>query len=226
MSLSVRQLRHGYITPDGTAMPVLDVPSLDLEAGEQVALVGGSGTGKTTLLHCLAGIVLPDAGSVSIGGTDITTLAEADRDSFRGRHIGYVFQTHHLLPGLTARENVLLGMSFGGGKTDANRADELLDAVGLADRRDYLPRRLSVGQQQRVAVARSLANRPTLLLADEPTGSLDTNAASIVADLLRRLSAEANATLIVVTHDVAVAAGMPRTLQLADLNHATGGVAA
>ncbi len=201
-------------------MPVLDVPTLELAAGEQVALVGGSGSGKTTLLHCLAGIVQPDAGQVTIKETDIATMPEAARDAFRGRHIGYVFQMHHLLPGLTARENVLLGMSFSGARPDVKRADKLLSDVGLADRLDYRPGRLSVGQQQRVAVARALANRPALLLADEPTGSLDAASAAVVIGLLRDLSAEAGATLVVVTHDAAVARALPRTLNLADINRA------
>ncbi len=201
-------------------MPVLDVPELDLSSGEQVSLVGGSGTGKTTLLHCLAGIVRPDGGSVIVDGTDITALTEPQRDAFRGGTIGYVFQTHHLLPGLTARENVLLGMTFGGTRPNPQRADDLLDQVGLCERRDYRPGTLSVGQQQRVAVARALANRPKLLLADEPTGSLDASVAQDVITLLRDLATSVGSVLIVVTHDAAVAARLPRQIDLKDLNRA------
>jgi putative ABC transport system ATP-binding protein len=201
-------------------VPVLDVPELDLSSGEQVSLVGGSGTGKTTLLHCLAGIVRPDGGSVIVDGTDITALTEPQRDAFRGGTIGYVFQTHHLLPGLTARENVLLGMTFGGTRPNPQRADDLLDQVGLCERRDYRPGTLSVGQQQRVAVARALANRPKLLLADEPTGSLDASVAQDVITLLRDLATSVGSVLIVVTHDAAVAARLPRQIDLKDLNRA------
>ncbi|MEM7808403.1 MAG: ABC transporter ATP-binding protein [Planctomycetota bacterium] len=220
MSLRVRELRHAFVDPDGKPAPVLDVPELDVDEAEQVALVGGSGTGKTTLLHCLAGIVQPDAGEVTVAGVDIASLPEAQRDAFRGRYVGYVFQTHHLLPGLNARENVLLGMTFAGGKPDRQRADDLLCDVGLGDRLDYLPGKLSVGQQQRVAVARALANRPKLLLADEPTGALDASTAQAVITLIKRLATEAGATLIVVTHDAAVAGALPRTLDLADINRA------
>ncbi len=219
MSVTVRDLIKQYSDPTGgRAAVVLDVPALDLKRAEQVALVGGSGTGKTTLLHILAGILKPDRGSVVIADIDLSNLGEAARDAFRGRHVGYVFQTHHLLPGLTARENVLLGMTFGGTKPDRSRADDLLDAVGLSDRRDYRPGKLSVGQQQRVAVARALANRPTLLLADEPTGSLDPPTAGVVVDLIRKLADDCGSTLLVVTHDRDVAAMLPRTLDLAHLN--------
>ena len=220
MSAVVRDLIKSYADPEGNRAVVLDVPTLDLAAGEQVALVGGSGTGKTTLLHSLAGIVVPDAGSVEIAGTNIATLGESARDAFRGRHVGYVFQTHHLLPGLTARENVLLGMSFAGGKPDRAHADALLDAVGLGGRRDHRPGQLSVGQQQRVAVARALANRPKLLLADEPTGSLDAPSAVVVIGLLRGLAEDCGATLVVVTHDRDIAGRLPRTIDLAEINRA------
>ena len=150
---------------------MIDVESFDLADGEQVALVGGSGTGKTTLLHLIAGILTPDSGRIVISGVDVARLAEAERDVFRGHNIGYVFQTHHLLGGFTALENVLLGMSFTGRPHDPKWARHLLEEVGLSDRLNYKPDKLSVGQQQRVAVARALANRPKLVLADEPTGA-------------------------------------------------------
>ena len=141
---------------------------------EQVALIGSSGSGKTTLLHLIAGILAPDSGSIVFkipdeGTMDIAKMSEAHRDVFRGRHIGYIFQTHHLLSGFTALENVLLGMSFTGRRPDRAWARHLLVEVGLADRLNYKPEKLSVGQQQRVAVARALANKPKLVLADEPT---------------------------------------------------------
>ena len=223
MALAARDLRKSYTGPDGGRVDVLDVPLLDVTDSEQAALVGGSGTGKTTLLHCLAGIVRPDAGSVTHGDTDITTLGESARDAFRGRHLGYVFQTHHLLGGFTALENVLLGMSFTGRRPDRAWAEHLLREVGLGDRLGYRPGRLSVGQQQRVAVARALANRPSVVFADEPTGALDPPTAQATLDLIRRLCAEAKAALLMVTHDRSLAGQLPRTIDLADVNRATAG---
>src|SRR5437773_9136289 len=180
MAVTLAGLKKDYISPDGSAAPVIDIESLKLFDGEQTALIGSSGSGKTTLLHLIAGILTPDSGEITFnsegaGGprVDLTKLPEAERDVFRGRHIGYIFQTHHLLPGFTALENVLLGMSFTGRKHDPAWAKHLLQEVGLSDRLHYKPQKLSVGQQQRVAVARALANRPKLLLADEPTGALD-----------------------------------------------------
>src|SRR5207237_4627510 len=156
-------------------------------------------------LHLIAGILTPDAGEILFGGVDITKLSEASRDIFRGRHIGYIFQTHHLLPGFTALENVLLGMSFTGRKPDPDWGVHLLNEVGLSDRLHYKPAKLSVGQQQRVAVARALANRPKLVLADEPTGALDEKNAQQVLELIRKLCREVNADLMLVTHDLNIA---------------------
>ena len=220
VSLVVEQLQKHYVAPDGTRSIVLDVPELRVDDGEHAALVGGSGTGKTTLLHCIAGIVRPDAGRVMHGQTDVSALSETQRDAFRGRHLGYVFQTHHLLPGFTALENVLLGMSFTGRPADKAWAEHLLQEVGLGDRLHYRPGKLSVGQQQRVAVARALANRPSLVLADEPTGALDPPTAASVLALIRQLCDEANAALLLVTHDRSLASALPRTIDLADINNA------
>ena len=220
MSLVVEQLQKHYVAPDGARSPVLDVPELTVADGEHAALVGGSGTGKTTLLHCIAGIVRADAGRVMHGDTNLASLTETQRDAFRGRHLGYVFQTHHLLPGFTALENVLLGMSFTGRAPDRPWAEHLLREVGLGDRLHYRPGKLSVGQQQRVAVARALANKPSLVLADEPTGALDPPTAANVLALVRQLCNEAKAALLLVTHDRQLAASLPRTVDLADINRA------
>jgi ABC-type lipoprotein export system ATPase subunit len=225
MAVELRELKKQYVGPDGSVVPVIDVPKLHLDDGEQVALVGGSGTGKTTLLHLIAGILAADTGQVlfqSDGSeVDLSKLSEADRDVFRGRYIGYIFQTHHLLPGFTALENVLLGMSFTGRPSEPKWAHELLGAVGLSDRLNYKPAKLSVGQQQRVAVARALANRPRLVLADEPTGALDVRNAQQVLTLIRKLCTDAGATLVLVTHDPAISAQFPRVLSLAELNRAS-----
>jgi len=230
MALELRELRKRFIGPDGSVVPVVDVAQFDVGDGEQVALVGTSGSGKTTLLHLIAGILAPDSGRISFtangeGPVNIATLPEAQRDIFRGRHIGYIFQTHHLLPGFTALENVLLGMSFTGRKHDPAWATHLLREVGLADRLNYKPAKLSVGQQQRVAVARALANRPQLVLADEPTGALDANNAQQVLELIRKLCSEVRASLLLVCHDPQITAQLPRAVTLAELNSAVIGAA-
>ena len=224
MAVHLQQLQKRYVGPDGSVVPVIDVESFYLNDGEQVALIGTSGSGKTTLLHMIAGILTPDSGQILFGegdgAVDVARLSEAERDVFRGRHVGYIFQTHHLLPGFTALENVLLGMSFTGRPADRPWANHLLNEVGLSDRLHYKPAKLSVGQQQRVAVARALANRPTLVLADEPTGALDEKNAQQVLELIRKLCAEVNAALLIVTHDLGIARQLPRTLTLSELNRA------
>ena len=233
MAVQLDQLKKVYVGPDGSVVPVVDIASLQLADGEQVALIGTSGSGKTTLLHLIAGILSPDSGAIRFGRnedfasaatspiTDIARLSEADRDVFRGRHIGYIFQTHHLLPSFTALENVLLGMSFTGRTPDKAWATHLLDEVGLNDRKDYRPAKLSVGQQQRVAVARALANRPSLVLADEPTGALDEKNAQQVLELIRKLCAEVRASLLLVSHDLNIARQLPRVVTLAEINRAS-----
>jgi len=229
MSLRLEQLRKRYVGPDGSAVPVIDIDAFELGDGEQVALVGGSGTGKTTLLHLIAGILTPDSGRIvfsgasgdGYGAVDLAALGEAQRDVFRGRNIGYVFQTHHLLGGFTAMENVLLGMSFTGRAGDPQWARHLLNEVGLSDRVNYKPEKLSVGQQQRVAVARALANRPKLVLADEPTGALDPRNAQSVLELIRKLCDEVKAGLLLVSHDPHITAQLPRAVSLSDLNRAS-----
>jgi putative ABC transport system ATP-binding protein len=233
MGLLLRNLKKDYLGPDGSVVPVIDVPELFLSDGEQSALIGASGSGKTTLLHLIAGILSPDSGGVLFGYdptrptagaadgvVDLTQLTEPQRDEFRGRYVGYIFQTHHLLGGFTALENVLLGMTFTGRSRDRAWAEHLLKEVGLADRLNYRPQKLSVGQQQRVAVARALANRPRLVLADEPTGALDAANARQVLDLIRRLCREVGASLFLVTHDLDIAAEFPKTLKLTDINRA------
>ncbi len=250
MALTLSQLTKRYIGPDGSIVPVIDIEEFTVRDGEQVGLIGSSGSGKTTLLHIIAGILTPDSGRIVFtldgsvapavkdapaatgplsyrsakgesGGIDIGKLSEAARDVFRGRHIGYVFQTHHLLGGFTALENVLLGMSFTGRKHDPEWAKRLLTEVGLSDRLHYKPEKLSVGQQQRVAVARALANRPRLVLADEPTGALDPKNAQQVLELVRGLCREVNASLLLVSHDLDIARQLPRVVNLSELNRAS-----
>lgn len=226
MALQIRNLKKSYLGPDGVRVPVVDLDAFDVADGEQVALVGTSGSGKTTLLHLIAGILAPDSGEIifhSADGrpTNIATLDEAQRDVFRGANVGYIFQTHHLLPGFTAMENVLLGMSFTGRHPDRAWAEHLLVEVGLKERLVYRPGKLSVGQQQRVAVARALANRPRLVLADEPTGALDPASAQTTLELIRSLVTEASAALLMVTHDLAIANQLSRKVVLSEINAAS-----
>ena len=217
--LRVEALKKTFRAPDGEVTPVLDIPALELRAGEQVALRGASGSGKTTLLHIIAGILTPDSGRVLIDGADITSMGEARRDALRAERIGYVFQTFNLLQGYSALENVVLGMMFGRG-ADAKAAAALLERVGLGNRLSYRPRQLSVGQQQRVAVARALANHPRLVLADEPTGNLDPRHGAEALTLIRDVCREQGAALLLVSHDPAVLSQFDRVDDLAVLNRA------
>lgn len=226
MDVKLRSITKRYQASDGSVTDVLDVPSFDIGAGEHVAMIGSSGSGKTTLLHVMAGITAPNSGSVEyavpgMSKVDLAKLPEADRDVFRGRYIGFIFQTHHLLGGFTAIENVLLGMSFTGRPADHSWARHLLETVGLKDRMAYKPGKLSVGQQQRVAVARALANRPQLVLADEPTGALDPINARSVLHLIRSLTSEVGASLLLVTHDREIAQSLSRKVDLAEINRSS-----
>ncbi len=218
--LEIHDLKKSFDQPGGGRLQILDIVSLVVGAGEQVVLIGQSGGGKTTLLHLIAGISTPDSGSIRIGGTEITRLSESGRDRFRAGTMGYVFQTFNLLPGFTALENVRLGMSFAAGRHDSAYAMSLLERVGLADRAHYRPAQLSVGQQQRVAIARSLASRPKLLLADEPTANVDPASSQVVIDLIRSNCREDNVACLLVTHSMQVAAQFDRVEKLETINRA------
>jgi putative ABC transport system ATP-binding protein len=194
MSVLLEGVRKGYA---GT--PVLSIGRLEISKGAQWVITGRSGSGKTTFLNLVAGILTPDTGTVTVAGTPVNLLPEAERDRFRAGKIGFVFQTFNLLQGFSALENVLLGMLFAG-KTDRPRAEGLLERVGLKDRMGYPPNQLSVGQQQRVAIARALANRPEIILADEPTGNLDPATGQSIIELLKEVCREGGETLVVVTH--------------------------
>ena len=204
---------------------MIDVPAFSLDAGQQVALCGTSGSGKTTFLNLIAGILLPDEGRIELDGCPVSETSEAGRDRLRARTIGYIFQTFNLLQGYTCIENVLLGMSFGPG-ADRRWASELLERVGLGQRLDHFPRQLSTGQQQRVAVARALANRPKLVLADEPTGNLDPASAAESLGLVRETCRENGAALLLVSHDRKVLGQFDNVRDLADINRAAAGPSA
>ncbi len=216
--LRLENVLKTFPQPGGGRLTVLDIPSLILEEAEQVALIGRSGGGKTTLLHTIAGITAPDSGIVEVGGVDIARLSESGRDRYRAARIGYVFQTFNLLAGFTALENVRLGMTFSTGRHDVERAKMLLDRVGLGDRLHYRPSQLSVGQQQRVAIARSLAGRPKLLLADEPTANVDPANQQSVIDLIRQTCQDERITLLLVTHTTEVSNQFGRIEHLETVN--------
>ena len=215
--LELRGLRKSFREADGNMLDVIRVKQFALGTGEQVALIGQSGSGKSTLLNLIAGILLPDEGDIIVNGTNPTQLSEAARDRFRAANIGYVFQSFNLLQGFTALENVLLGQMFGNGNGSADRAVQLLKSVGLEHRLHHKPRALSVGEQQRVAIARALINAPPLVLADEPTGSLDSKNGKAVLELLRRVCTEGNHTLLLVTHDPHVMDKFEKVVRLEDL---------
>ena len=215
--LSLRNVSKSFREADGNLLEVISLRQFELGAGEQAVLVGESGSGKSTLLNLIAGILLPDEGEIVVNGTDPTKLSEAARDRFRAANIGYVFQSFNLLQGFTALENVLLGQMFGGGNGDADRAVQLLKSVGLGHRLQHKPRALSVGEQQRVAIARALVNAPPLVLADEPTGSLDAKNGMAVLELLRRICTEGKHTLLLVTHDPQVMKSFEKVVRLEDL---------
>jgi ABC-type lipoprotein export system ATPase subunit len=199
---------------------IIDIPFWSVESGEHVVLYGPSGSGKSTLLHILAGVIAPTQGTVRVCGSDLTPLTEAQRDRFRAQHIGYVFQNLNLLAGYTALENVLMGATFAPGKTSRSAAASLLRTVGLAHRMRRLPGEMSLGEQQRVAIARALIKRPALVLADEPTGSLDPRNTWQIVRLLRSVCEACSSTLIVVTHEQSVLEAFEQRVAFADLNRA------
>jgi putative ABC transport system ATP-binding protein len=189
---------------------------LEIPRGQFAAVMGPSGSGKSTLLGLLAGLDTPTAGQIFLDGQEISGLKEDELALVRGRKIGFVFQSYHLIPTLTAEENVLLPMELAGNGDGAKRASELLERVGLAGRRDHYPVQLSGGEQQRVALARAFMMRPPILMADEPTGNLDSEHGRLVLDLLLSLNRQEGTTLVLVTHDQELAANADRRILLRD----------
>lgn len=200
----------------GRSVRILDGITFSIPPKQTVAVVGPSGSGKSTLLGLMAGLDRPTAGSIELGGTDITTLAESRMARFRREKIGYIFQSFHLIPTLTALENVSVPLELSGETTAGGRAAELLEAVGLSDRMEHYPVQLSGGEQQRVAVARAFACRPPILLADEPTGNLDSTTGAQVIELLLSLHRDQGTTMVFVTHDSTLATSMQRVISLRD----------
>ena len=217
--LEITNLTKTYARPGGGEHRVVDVREFSLAAGAQLALRGESGTGKTTFLNLIAGILAPDSGGIVLDGQDLAKLGESRRDRLRAETIGYIFQTFNLLQGHTALENVELGMAFGRG-VDRAHAASLLKRVGLGDKLGHVPRQLSTGQQQRVAVARALANRPKLVLADEPTGNLDRRHGRESLELIREVCRESGAALLLVSHDERVLAAFEHMQDFSAMNRA------
>lgn len=213
--VELRQVSKRFRKGDETICP-LDQVDLDIESGEFVCLMGPSGTGKSTLLNLVSGIDRPDEGTIFVDGTEITRLSRSKLSDWRAANLGYIFQTHNLIPVLTAYENVelptlLLKLS---GAERRQRVELALEAVGLSDRRDHYPRQMSGGQEQRVGIARAIVAHPKVVVADEPTGSLDTETSDQIQVLLQRLNRELNITLLMVTHDSEVAKIASRRLVL------------
>ena len=200
----------------GRPVIILDGVSLDVESGEFVAITGPSGSGKSTLLGLIAGLDQPTAGTVTVDGVEVTRLSEDELARFRRDRIGYVFQSYHLIPTLTALENVAVPLELAGRADALATARTLLAEVGLAERAHHYPAQLSGGEQQRVALARAVALRPALLLADEPTGNLDSTTGAAIIDVMLRLRRERASTLVLVTHDPAVATHADRIVALRD----------
>lgn len=204
------------LTSSGHEVSILDAITLDVPAKQFLAIVGPSGSGKSTLLGLIAGLDTPTSGSISLDGVELTSLSEDRLARLRREKIGYVFQSFHLIPTLTALENIAVPLELAGDPESAAKASLLLQAVGLEPRAHHYPVQLSGGEQQRVAVARAFANRPAILLADEPTGNLDTVTGQQVIELLIRLNRDQGCTLVLVTHDPALAVHADRVVRLVD----------
>ncbi len=211
--LEARSLRKQVTSPEGM-LTILDDVSLQVAAGESVAVVGASGAGKSTLLALLAGLDEPSTGAVWLEGIELSALDEDGRAAARARHVGFVFQSFHLIPSLTAVENVMLPLELAGRADARAAAREVLAQVGLESRLRHYPRQLSGGEQQRVAIARAFVTRPSVLFVDEPTGNLDTATGARVIQLLFDLNAAAGTTLVLVTHDRELAARCSRIIEL------------
>ena len=211
--LKAENLSKQVSSPEG-ALTIVQGVSLDIAAGESIAVVGASGAGKSTLLALLAGLDLPTTGRVLLEGTDLTRLDEDGRARLRAQRVGFVFQSFHLIPALTAIENVMLPLELAGRRDARSGALETLERVGLKSRIGHYPRQLSGGEQQRVALARAFVTRPAVLFADEPTGNLDTATGTRIVELLFELNEHSHTTLVLVTHDRALAAQCGRVVTM------------
>lgn len=213
--LKVENLKRYYKTND-VEVRALDGVSFDVEKGEFISIIGASGSGKSTLLHLLGGLDYPTSGKVLIDDTDIYTLKDDERTIFRRRNIGFVFQAYNLLPMLNVYENIIIPFGLDGDKVDKKYVDSVIDILEISDQKYKMPNELSGGQQQRVAIARALVTKPSLILADEPTGNLDSKSSSQVVYLLKKINKELGNTILMITHDDAVAQAAEKTLRIED----------
>lgn len=204
---------------DGQSFPILQIPEWNVEKGEQIALLGPSGSGKSTLLHIIGGVLTADKGEVAVANQPVSKMNESERDTFRAKYIGYIFQDFHLIPSLTAKQNVELVLSM---SIQRKEREDLIRSwfhrVGLTERMNHLPSQLSRGQQQRVAIIRALIGSPPVILADEPTGSLDWETAGKIMELLLEICVQENLTLITVTHDLHLSGLFPKSVHIAELD--------
>lgn len=214
--ISIHNLSKSYRVGEVTVDALRGV-DLEVGAGEFLSIVGPSGSGKSTLFHILGGLTPPTRGSVSIDGVNLAEMSDAGRTNMRKTKVGFVFQKYNLLPTLTARDNIAIARHIAGKPLEHDAwFTEVLDLLGISGRLDHKPRAMSGGEQQRVAIARALMNEPELILADEPTGNLDSHTGAEIVDLLVQLRAEKNTTLIIATHDASVAGRAPKVIQLVD----------
>lgn len=212
-AIEAHHLAKTFVTQAGVIRLFNDL-SLTIQQGESVAIIGQSGAGKSTLLSLLAGLDAPSTGSVKLLGTDLSTLSDTDSSAWRTKNLSFIFQAFHLLPELTALENTQLPLDIRGDKQAAEKAASLLDKVGLSDRQGHYPAQLSGGEQQRVAIARAFVTHPTILFADEPTGNLDTETGKNIITQLFELNAQQDTTLVLITHDAALASRCDRQFRL------------
>lgn len=213
--LKVENLKRYYKTNE-VEVRALDRVSFDVEKGEFISIIGASGSGKSTLLHLLGGLDYPTSGKVLIDDTDIYALKDDERTIFRRRNIGFVFQAYNLLPMLNVYENIIIPFGLDGDKVDKKYVDSVIDILEISDQKYKMPNELSGGQQQRVAIARALVTKPSLILADEPTGNLDSKSSSQVVYLLKKINKELGNTILMITHDDAVAQAAEKTLRIED----------
>lgn len=213
--LKVENLKRYYKSND-VEVRALDGVSFDVKKGEFISIIGASGSGKSTLLHLLGGLDYPTSGKVLIDDTDIYALKDDERTIFRRRNIGFVFQAYNLLPMLNVYENIIIPFGLDGDKVDKKYVDSVIDILEISDQKYKMPNELSGGQQQRVAIARALVTKPSLILADEPTGNLDSKSSSQVVYLLKKINKELGNTILMITHDDAVAQAAEKTLRIED----------
>lgn len=215
--LRIRDLRKSFVNSHKEVFKVIDINDFEIDSGQQIAVSGDSGSGKTTFLNLISGIIRPDSGNIFINETDITKLSESKTDRFRAKNIGYIFQTFNLLQGYTALENVMIGMMFSG-RSDRKVSENALAKAGLSGKFNSKPSELSVGEQQRVSVARAIVNSPGLILADEPTANLDTENSKIVIQLIKEICNEKNISLITVTHDPLIIENFRNVKNFSEIN--------